>query len=99
MSIASEYLPTPEQIEEAKPLRWLEQISDGADMVTENLPPVVEIIEGLIAEQTKCVIGAGSKSFKTWLSILIALAIAHGKRVLNRATLRQRVLYVNLELR
>jgi len=78
---------------------WLPLVQDGADILTEKLPPVVEVVKGIVAEQSKLVIGSGSKSFKTWLSMDIALAIAHGLPVLKRQTTRQRVLYVNLELK
>jgi hypothetical protein len=74
-------------------------VEDAADIMTETLPPVVEIVKGIVAEQCKLVIGSGSKSFKTWLTLDLALSVAHGVPFLERATTRQRVLYVNLELR
>jgi len=78
---------------------WLQLIQDGAAIMTEELPPLVEVIEGVVAECSKLVIGSGSKSFKTWLTMHAGLAISHGKESLGRRTTRYRVLYVNLELK
>jgi predicted transcriptional regulator len=60
---------------------------------------VVEVVEGIVAEQSKLGIGSGSKSFKTWLSMDMGLSISHGVLFLGRKTIRHRVLYVNLELK
>ena len=78
---------------------WFSLVADAADIVKEELPPVVEIVEGIVAEQSKLVIGSGSKSYKTWLTLDMALSIAHGATFLERRTERRRVLYVNLELK
>ena len=82
----------------AKPDVWLPLVEDAADIITKGLPPVVEIVEGIVTEKSKLVIGSSAKSFKTWLSMDLGLSIAHGLVVLDRQTTRQRVLYVNLEL-
>lgn len=93
------------QIEAAKALEveggddWLSLVEDGADTMTEVLPPTVEVVSGLIAELCKVVIGSGSKSFKTWVTIMLALCIAHGRKFWGRDAIRRRVLYVNLELK
>ena len=78
---------------------WSSLVDDGADIVTERLPDVVQVVEGIVAEQCKLVIGSGSKSFKTWLTLDLGFSIAHGALFLGRRTHRERVLYVNLELR
>ena len=78
---------------------WFPVVQDAVDIMAEELPPTVEIVEGIIAEQSKLVIGSGSKSFKTWLTMDMALSIAHGVPFLGRATTRRPVLYVNLELK
>ncbi len=78
---------------------WLEFVEDGATMQVCELPPVVEIASGIVAERAKLVICSGSKSYKTWLTIDLALSIAHGVPFLERETVRTRVLYVNLELK
>jgi len=78
---------------------WCGLVEDGADIVTEQLPAVVQIVRGIVAEECKLVIGSGSKSFKTWLTLDLSLSVAHGAPFLERATTRKPVLYVNLELR
>lgn len=88
--------PPPARVEDDS---WFPLIKDAADLVTEQLPPIVEIVTGIVAEQSKLVIGSGSKSFKTWLTMDMALSISHGVLFLGRKTTRRRVLYVNLELK
>jgi predicted transcriptional regulator len=78
---------------------WLQLIRDGAETMRQTFPEIVQLVEGLIAERCKVVIGSGSKSFKTWLTIYIALCISHAQAVWGRRTERRRVLYVNLELK
>lgn len=78
---------------------WADLIEDAAQIVVKELPPLVEIIEGLITRQSKCVIGSSAKSFKTWVTIDAALSIAHGAPFLGRQTRQCAVLYVNLELK
>jgi hypothetical protein len=78
---------------------WLALVEDGADIATKELPPLVEIVEGIVCEQSKLVICSGAKAFKTWLTILMTLCISHGISFLGRPTSRRRVLYCNLELK
>jgi len=78
---------------------WCGLVEDGADIMVEELPPVVEIVQGLVAEQCKLVIASGSKSFKTWITLDLSVSISHGALFLGRETIRRPVLYVNLELR
>jgi hypothetical protein len=78
---------------------WVLLVEDGADIAAKELPPLVEIVTGIVCEQSKLVICSGAKAFKTWLTIMMALCIAHGFPFLGRATTRRRVLYVNLELK
>lgn len=78
---------------------WTGLIQDGADIVVEELPPVVEVVECLIAERSKLAIVSSAKSFKTWLTIYLSLSISAGKPFLNFKTARRRVLYINLELK
>lgn len=78
---------------------WLEIVEDGADIVLKVLPPVVEVVQGIIGERSKLVICSGSKAFKTWLTQDCSLSIAHGVKFLGFVTTRKRVLYCNLELK
>jgi len=78
---------------------WCGLVEDGADIMVEELPPVVEIVQGIVAEQCKLVIGSGSKSYKTYLTLDLGVSVSSGVPFLERETIQRRVLYVNLELR
>lgn len=78
---------------------WFPLAQDASSIMAEDLPELVQIVEGIVAERSKLVIGSGSKSFKTWLTMDMALSISHGVPFLGRKTERRRVLYLNLELK
>lgn len=78
---------------------WRDLVEDGSDLQTRDVPPVVEIVEGIVAEFSKLSIVSSAKCFKTWLTINLALSVASGVEFLERGTNRRRVLYVNLELK
>ena len=92
-AIPAEAAPDP------APVVWLDLVEDGAAIAKKELPPQVAICEGIVCEQSKLAIVSGAKAFKTWLTIHLALSIAHGVPFLERPTARRRVLYVNLELK
>lgn len=104
-SFASDLLDPPDvKTEPALPApaeddAWFPLVKDAAEIITEELPPIVQIVEGIVTEQSKLVIGSGSKTFKTWLTMDMSLSISHGALFLGRKTSRRRVLYVNLELK
>src|SRR5215469_5661305 len=78
---------------------WWKMISEGIAIEVAPIPDVVEIVEGIVGEQSKLVIGSGSKSFKTWLTIDLALCISAGIPFLGRFAVPEprKVLYCNLE--
>ena len=78
---------------------WIALVDDAAEIVSETLPPPVQIVDGLVPERAKFMLGSGSKSFKTWLTLDAGLSIGHGVQFLGRETERRHVLYVNLELK
>src|ERR1039457_3146772 len=78
---------------------WGGMVEDGAELQVRELPPLLQIVSGVIAEHSKLSIVSSAKCFKTWLTIYLAIAISHGIEFLGRATSRSRVLYVNLELK
>jgi len=78
---------------------WRNLIEDGADLQGRKLPPVIQIVYGIVAESSKLSIVSSAKCFKTWLTIYLAVAISHGIEFLERKTTRRKVLYVNLELK
>jgi hypothetical protein len=62
-------------------------------------PPIPsEIVEGILHQGGKMVIGGGSKSFKTWILLELAVAVATGAPWLGFDTSIGKVLYLNFEL-
>ena len=76
----------------------LPPIIDGADFIRKEIKEPKEIIGGLLHQASKLVIGGGSKSFKTWLLIYLALCVAHGHPWLKFRTTPGKVLLINFEL-
>ena len=60
-----------------------------------KIPP--EIVEGMIHQGTKVVLGGSSKAGKSWLLLYLALCVSLGRKFFRRATKQGRVLYVDLE--
>lgn len=61
-------------------------------------PEPVQLVEGMIHKGAKVMFGGGSKSFKTWVQLLMAICIAKGVPFWRRRTAKGRVLFVNFEL-
>jgi predicted transcriptional regulator len=95
----SDYLPANIDAPPPKIDPWLELVEDGADMLTRELPPMIEIVQGIVAEFSKLSLVSSAKCFKTWVTITLSLCISLGNEFLGRSTVRRRVLYVNLELK
>ncbi len=71
----------------------------AAEMATRDLPPLIEVVEGVVTENAKLLIGGAAKTYKTWIGMDLALSVACGATFLGRATHQTSVLYVNLELK
>ena len=76
----------------------LPAIEDCATLIATVLERPKELIEGIAHQGTKMVLGGGSKTFKTWSLIDIAVSIATGTPWWNFNTLPGRVLYINFEI-
>jgi RecA-family ATPase len=88
------------------------EIDNGKTPKTPPLPPMVsardlcanppptppEIIEGILHQGGKMVLGGESKSFKTWILLHLSICIPTGREWLGFPTTQSRVLYVNFEL-
>lgn len=75
-------------------------VVDAADYISEDLPPVEAILEGVFDVGDKVVVLAGPKMKKTYFKLLLALSLATGRPFLGipvRAA--RRVLYANLEIK
>jgi hypothetical protein len=57
-----------------------------------------ELIDGLLHRGAKLMLAGGSKSFKTWVLMDLALSVATGTPWWGFKTLQGRVLYLNMEL-
>lgn len=78
---------------------WEMLVEDACDTMTEVIPEPTEIVEGLATEHSKVVVGGGSKTYKTWWMMDMAISVSAGVKFLGRQCLKRRVLYVNFELR
>lgn len=78
--------------------KGLPLIVDAVSLVTNPPPKPPELIQGVLHQGSKMMIGGGSKSFKTWLLIDLALSVATGTHWIGYGTSKTRVLYANFEL-
>src|SRR6185369_2333240 len=78
---------------------WDLLLEDAADTMTEIIPEPIQIVEGLLCVEAKLVIGGSSKTYKTWITMDMAISLATGANFLGRKCKQQRVLYVNFELK
>jgi hypothetical protein len=83
---------------EGKPLPAKLDLLDAADFVAAPLEPPAELIQGVLHRGSKLVLGGGSKSFKTWTLLDLALSVAYGKPWLGFPTTPGRVLFLNFEI-
>ena len=65
----------------------------------ENIVEPLHVISGLLHQGSKMTIGGGSKAFKTWTMLQMAICIATGRKWLDRfETCGGAVAYINFEL-
>jgi RecA-family ATPase len=76
----------------------LPEIKSLEQIVEENLPKPPEIIEGILHQALKLMLGGPSKARKTWILMHLALAIATGRIWLGHQCRKGPVLYINFEL-
>lgn len=77
----------------------LPPIVDSSAFVAQEFKPSPELVKGLIHQGTKVVIGGGSKSFKTWCQLDLAICVAYGLNWMGHECQAGRVLFVNLEIK
>lgn len=68
-----------------------------AALVSQQLPPIQYLIEGMIARGNLVMLGGRPKSGKSWLALQTAMAIDSGRDFLGRKVTTGRVLYIALE--
>jgi hypothetical protein len=78
--------------------RPLPAIIDSVDLVELKLPLPDLLIDKLLHKGSKMSLGGGSKTFKSWTFLSMAISIATGHEWLGLETTRARVLIVNFEI-
>jgi hypothetical protein len=73
-------------------------IIDGHEFLKKTIEKKPVLIEGLLKQGSKMVLGGGSKSFKTWTLLNLGLSVTYGKPFWGHEVKQGRVLYVDLEL-
>ena len=76
----------------------LPPIISAHDLCANPPPTPPEVIEGILHQGSKLMLGGGSKSFKTWTLLMLAICVALGREWLRFRTTKGGVLYLNFEL-
>jgi hypothetical protein len=76
----------------------LPRIMSCADLVAKECPTPTVLISGLLHRGAKLLLGGGSKSFKSWSLIDLALSVAAGASFWGMPTSPGRVLFLNFEI-
>jgi len=71
---------------------------DATELLESDLPKPPEIVHGILHQGSKMVIGGGSKSFKTWSLLDLAISVAMGTKWWGFQTTQGRVAYLNFEI-
>ena len=79
-------------------VRELPEIIDAAKFVEQNIPEPTQLIHGILHQGSKMVLGGGSKSYKTWFLIDLALSVSCGIDWCGFPTTQGKALYINLEI-
>jgi len=86
------------QIEAAEASLNLREFVDAWGYIQKPLEKPVEVVAGLLRQGCRMSVSGGSKTFKSWMLLDLAVAVAYGGKWLNFATTPGRVLFLNLEL-
>ncbi len=76
----------------------LPDLIDAADFLAAPIAPPPELIAGILHLGSKLVLGGGSKSYKTWVLLDLAISVATGADWIGRTTAQGKVLFVNFEI-
>ena len=85
-------------IELRKKAAKLPPIEDMLEFIVKPMVKPKMLIENLLHQGSKMSLGGGSKSFKTWILLDLALSVACGVSWLGFITTKARVLYCNFEI-
>lgn len=76
----------------------LPPIHDLNQFMKTTLPKPKTLIDGILHQGSKMSVGGGSKSFKTWMLLDLALSVSSGTSWLGFPTTQAKVLYCNFEI-
>jgi hypothetical protein len=76
----------------------LPPIEEFEEFTALDIPKPPELIKGLLHQGSKMLISGGSKTYKTWVLIDMAVSVHTGTPLWGLQTTQANVLYVNLEL-
>jgi hypothetical protein len=76
----------------------LPKIVSATDLVAKACPSPAVLVAGVLHRGAKAIIGGGSKSYKSWVLIDLALSVAAGAPFWGLSTSNGRVLYLNAEI-
>lgn len=79
----------------AAPLPAIKTLEES---IAADLPEPQVLVEGLIHQGTKVSLAGGSKCYKTWMLLALAIGVGSGVPWLGHQTTPGKVLYINLEL-
>jgi hypothetical protein len=91
------YRPQSESAEAQAPAA-LPPIVDAAEFLAHPIIPPSELVRGILHQGSKMVLGGGSKTFKTWTLLDLAVSVAAGEPWLSFKTSKGRVLFLNFEI-
>jgi hypothetical protein len=84
-------IATLESLNGQATLSDLPPIVDAASFVSEHLSEPPQLVRGVLHQGSMLALGGGSKSFKTWCLLDLALSVAHGADWLGFPTERGRM--------
>lgn len=87
-------------IESAKSARKsvLPPIDDGTSFIDAEIPLPLELVQGVLHQGTKLVLGGPSKAYKTWALLDLCVAVATGSDWWGFPCVKGPVLYINFEI-
>lgn len=84
--------------EDASRVLTLPPIVEGVEFLATATKQPPELVYGVLHQGSKLMLGGGSKSYKTWCLLDLAVSVAAGEPWLSCKTAKNRVLFVNFEV-
>lgn len=88
----------PDQTDEGVDQNNKFKIIDSSKIKEADTIPPPQVVNGLLNQKSKMIIGGHSKSYKSWFAAQLGLAIAYGRDFIGFSANQTQVFYLNLEL-